>query len=87
MKLTAQIFRDEDGGFYAEIEEIPGTITQGDTFEELEANLREVIEMSLEGLIHDYVDGIEGSPVEIEQGELAWTFELTPQRVKSKTKA
>ena len=30
MKLTAQIFRDVDGGFYAEVEEIPGTITQGD---------------------------------------------------------
>jgi predicted RNase H-like HicB family nuclease len=87
MKLTAQVFRDEDGGFYAEIEEIPGTITQGDTFEELEANVQEVIEMSLEGLIQDYVDSIEGPPIEVEHGAFAWTFELTPQRVKSKAKA
>ena len=86
MKLTAQIFRDEDGGFYAEVEEIPGTITQGDTFEELEANLQEVIEMSLEGLIQDYVDSIKQRP-EVEPGEFAWTFEVTPQRVKSKSKA
>jgi predicted RNase H-like HicB family nuclease len=87
MKLTAQIFRDEDGGFYAEIQEIPGTITQGDTFEELEANLQEVIEMSLEGLIQDYVDSIKGPPIEVERGDFAWTFELIPQRLKSKAKA
>ena len=87
MKLTAQIFHDEDGGYYAEVEEIPGTITQGDTFEELEANLHEVIEMSLEGLIRDYVDSIEGPAIDVEHGDLAWTFELTPHRVKSKAKA
>jgi len=87
MKLTAQIFRDEDGVFYSEVEEIPGAITQGDTFEELEANLQEVIEMSLEGLIQDYVDSIEGPPIEVEAGEFAWSFEVTPHRVKSKAKA
>lgn len=86
MKLTAQIFRDEDGGFYAEVEEVPGTITQGDTFEELEANLQEVIEMSLEGLIQDYVDSLKKRP-DVEHGDFAWTFEVTPQRVKSKAKA
>ena len=87
MKLTAQVFRDEDGGFYAEIEEIPGTITQGDTFEELEANLQEVIEISLEGLIRDYVEAIEGPPIEVEPGDFVWAFEVIPQRVKSTAKA
>lgn len=49
MKLTAQVHNDEDGGYWAEVSEIPGAITQGDSFEEPEANLLEVIEMSLEG--------------------------------------
>jgi predicted RNase H-like HicB family nuclease len=87
MKLTVQIHEDEDGGFYAEVEEIPGAITQGDTFEELEANLQEVIEMSIEGLIQDYVDSIKGPPIEVEEGDYTWSFEVTPQRVKSKSKA
>jgi predicted RNase H-like HicB family nuclease len=86
MKRTAQIFRDEDGGYWAQVEEIPGCLTQGDTFEELEANLQEVIEMSLEGLIQDYVDSIKQRP-EVEHGDFVWTFEVTPQRVKSKSKA
>ena len=47
MKLTVQVHKDEDGGFWAEAVEIPGCITQGDTDEELEANLQEVIELSL----------------------------------------
>jgi len=86
MNLTVQIHNDEDGGFWAQVEDIPGCLTQGDTFEELEANLQEVIEMSLEGLIQDYVDSIKQRP-EVEPGEITWTMAVTPQRVKSKTKA
>ena len=87
MKLTAQIFRDVDGGFYAEVDEIPGTITQGDTVEELEANSREVIEMSLEGLIQDYVDSIKGLPIEVEPGDSTWTIAVNFEREASRTNA
>ena len=86
MNLTVQIHHDEDGGYWAQVQEIPGCLTQGDTFEELEANLQEVIEMSLEGLIRDYVDSIQQRP-EVEQGDLTWTMQVTPQRLKSKAKA
>ena len=34
----------EEGGFWAEVPAIPGCATQGDTMEELLANLREAIE-------------------------------------------
>ena len=86
MKLTVQIHNDKDGGFWAEVEEIPGCVTQGDTVEELEANLREVIEMSLEGLIQDYVDSIK-TPSQIELGDNTWTIAVNLEREKSRAKA
>ena len=48
MILTAIIEREPDGGFSAEIAELPGCITEGDTLEELKANLREAAEGWLE---------------------------------------
>ncbi|HEX5140160.1 MAG TPA: type II toxin-antitoxin system HicB family antitoxin [Dehalococcoidia bacterium] len=87
MKLTVQVHNDEDGGFWAEVAEIPGCITQGDTVEELEANLREVIEMSLEGLIQDYVDSLKGPSVEIEPGDATWTMAVTLGREVSRANA
>jgi len=86
MKLTVQVHNDEDGGFWAEVEEIPGCITQGDTVEELEANLREVIEMSLEGLIQDYVDSLK-TQVEIEPGDSTWIMAVNLEREASRAKA
>ena len=44
MKLKAIIHEAEEGGFWAEVPAIPGCATQGDTMEELLANLREAIE-------------------------------------------
>jgi predicted RNase H-like HicB family nuclease len=44
MKLKAIVHDAEDGGFWAEVPAIPGCATQGDTMEELIANLREAIE-------------------------------------------
>ena len=86
MNFTVQIHNDEDGGYWAQVQEIPGCLTQGDTFEELEANLQEVIELSLEGLIQDYVDSIKQRPA-LEHGDFTWNFEVTPHRVKTKAEA
>lgn len=44
MKIKAIIHESEDGGFWAEVPAIPGCATQGDTLEELMANLEEAIE-------------------------------------------
>lgn len=44
MKLKAIVHEAEEGGFWAEVPAIPGCATQGDTMEELLANLREAIE-------------------------------------------
>lgn len=38
------IVHEEAGGYWAEVPAIPGCATQGDTMDELYANLREAIE-------------------------------------------
>jgi predicted RNase H-like HicB family nuclease len=86
MYFTVHVHKAEEGGFWAEVEEIPGCVTQGDTVEELDANLQEVIELCLEGLIEDYVKSL-SERVEIERGETIWNMSLKFQREKSAAKA
>lgn len=47
MKLKAIIHEAEEGGFWAEVPAIEGCATQGETIEELLANLHEAIEACL----------------------------------------
>ena len=44
MQVRAIVHEDEDGGFWTEVPALPGCATQGETMEELLANLREAIE-------------------------------------------
>jgi predicted RNase H-like HicB family nuclease len=44
MKFKAILHEAEEGGFWAEVPAIPGCATQGETMDELLANLREAIE-------------------------------------------
>ena len=41
MKLKVLVHPAEEGGFWAEIPALPGCISEGDTFEETLANIRE----------------------------------------------
>lgn len=43
MKLKAILHEAEEGGFWAEVPALPGCFTQGESLEELEANLQEAI--------------------------------------------
>lgn len=47
MKLKVVVHEAEEGGFWAEVPAIPVCATQGDTFEELLANLYEAVEACL----------------------------------------
>ncbi len=47
MKLKAVIYDAEEGGYWAKVPSLPGLFTQAETLEELEANLREAIELYL----------------------------------------
>lgn len=44
MTLKAVIHEAEEGGFWAEVPALPGCVTQGESLEELEANIHEAIE-------------------------------------------
>jgi predicted RNase H-like HicB family nuclease len=44
MKIKVVVHEAEEGGFWAEVPAIPGCATEGDTMDDLMANLREAIE-------------------------------------------
>ena len=44
MKIKAIAHQAEEGGYWAEVPVLPGCITEGDTMEELESNLKDAIE-------------------------------------------
>ena len=43
MKITVLVHDAEEGGFWAEVPALPGCVSQGDTMDELIANVREAI--------------------------------------------
>lgn len=43
MKIRAIIHLAQEGGYWAEVPALPGCITEGDTVEEVIANLKDVI--------------------------------------------
>jgi predicted RNase H-like HicB family nuclease len=44
MKLSVILHEAEEGGYWAEVPVIPGSATQGETFEDLLTNLYEAVE-------------------------------------------
>jgi predicted RNase H-like HicB family nuclease len=47
MKIKAMIHEAAEGGYWAKVPILPGVYTQAETLEELEANLREAVELYL----------------------------------------
>jgi predicted RNase H-like HicB family nuclease len=47
MKIKAVVHEAEEGGFWAEVPALPGCATQGETMDELRANLHDAIEACL----------------------------------------
>ena len=62
MTLKAIVHQAEEGGFWAEVPALPGCLTQGETLDSLQANLREAIELWLsvddEATAHDANDKV-----------------------------
>jgi predicted RNase H-like HicB family nuclease len=44
MKIKVVVHEAEEGGYWAEVPAIPGCATQGETLEELLANMRDAVE-------------------------------------------
>jgi len=47
LKIKVVVHEAEEGGYWAEVPAIPGCATQGETIEELMANVHEAIEACL----------------------------------------
>ncbi|HET7464051.1 MAG TPA: type II toxin-antitoxin system HicB family antitoxin [Longimicrobium sp.] len=65
MKLRVLVHEAEEGGFWAVVPAIPGCATQGETFEELLANLYEAVEGCLSVDVEQPAPGSGARVVEI----------------------
>ncbi len=65
MKFKAVVHEAEEGGFWAEVPSIPGCATQGETLDELLANLQEAIEGCLAVDLEPYTQSPDVRIVEI----------------------
>lgn len=66
MKVTIIIHETEEGGYWAEVPALPGCATQGETREELLANLREAVEGCLLAVPSGFVPQPGGWQEEVE---------------------
>lgn len=44
MKIRAIVHRAEEGGYWAEVPALPGCVTEGETMDEVMANLKDAIQ-------------------------------------------
>lgn len=51
--LNIQVFQEEDGSYYAEVKNLPGCFSAGETLPELEKNLQEAVESYILSLQKD----------------------------------
>lgn len=65
MKLKVVIHEADEGGYWAEVPSIPGCATQGESFEELLANLYEAVEGYLSVEVRDVRIPEEAKVIEI----------------------
>jgi predicted RNase H-like HicB family nuclease len=56
MQFTVLVHEDVGGGYWGECLELPGCISQGDTLDDMDSNIREAIELVLEVKIEDGED-------------------------------
>lgn len=61
--LAAVLTPDPDGGYVAQVAELPGAISQGETVEEALANVREAAELYLEDATAEELAALDAHPV------------------------
>jgi predicted RNase H-like HicB family nuclease len=72
MQLKVIIHPDEEGGYWAEVPGFPGCVSEGDTLEEVRANIRD----AFEGVLAVLQDRGAAVPAEQAPGDLAEVLEL-----------
>jgi len=65
MKIRAIVHPAEEGGYWAEVPALPGCITEGDSIEELESNLKDAIEGWLEVANENHTSEINTQIIEV----------------------
>ena len=65
MKIRVVVHKAEEGGFWAEVPSIPGCATQGETMDEIEANIREAIEGCLSADVDEPVLQLDDQVIEL----------------------
>ncbi len=65
MRIRVIVHKAEEGGFWAEVPSIPGCATQGETMEEIEANVREAIEGCLSVDVEEPVLQLDDQVIEL----------------------
>jgi predicted RNase H-like HicB family nuclease len=66
MKLRVVVHPAEEGGFWAEIPALPGCVSEGETFSEMLANIREAAEGWLQVASDRAATGADAQVAEIE---------------------
>ena len=66
MKLSVVVHPAEEGGFWAEIPALPGCVSEGETFSETLANIREAAEGWLQVASDRAATGADAQVAEIE---------------------
>jgi predicted RNase H-like HicB family nuclease len=66
MRVRVIVHNAEEGGYWAEVPALPGCVTEGETWPELVANLREAVQGCLLVAPEDYRPFEDGSEEEIE---------------------
>jgi len=56
MKYKVVIHKAEEGGYWAEVPALPGCFSQGETLEEVKANIKEAIEAYIESQEKDLLE-------------------------------
>ena len=70
-KYKVVLEQAEEGGFVVTCPAVPGTVSQGDTYEEAVANIKEALELALECYREDGVPLPEDVDVTVEEVEVA----------------
>ena len=65
MRIRVIVHKAEEGGFWAEVPSIPGCATQGETMQEIEANVREAIEGCLSVDVEEPVLQLDDQVIEL----------------------
>lgn len=70
-KYKVVLEQAEEGGFVVTCPAVPGTVSQGDTYDEAVANIKEALELALECYREDGVPLPEDVEVTVEEVEVA----------------